>query len=101
MEANPGTVEADRFVNINAPGINRILIGVQSFSEPKLQRLGRIHRPGRGQRAARLATGLGLAQFNLDLMHGLPDQSLEEALDDPRQAIELANPPHLSVSADH
>jgi oxygen-independent coproporphyrinogen-3 oxidase len=95
MEANPGTVEADRFVEYQRAGVNRISIGVQSFSEPKLQRLGRIHGPEEAKRAARLATGLGLRSFNLDLMHGLPDQTLEEALDDLRQAIEL-NPPHLS-----
>ncbi|RPH26103.1 radical SAM family heme chaperone HemW [Buttiauxella warmboldiae] len=95
MEANPGTVEADRFVSYQRAGVNRISIGVQSFSEPKLKRLGRIHDAGEAQRAARLASGLGLRSFNLDLMHGLPDQSLEEALDDLRQAIEL-NPPHLS-----
>lgn len=45
MEANPGTVEADRFVEYQRAGVNRISIGVQSFSEPKLQRLGRIHGP--------------------------------------------------------
>ena len=93
MEANPGTVEADRFVEYQRAGINRISIGVQSFSEQKLQRLGRIHGPQEARRAANLASGLGLRSFNLDLMHGLPDQSLEEALDDLRQAIAL-NPPH-------
>lgn len=95
MEANPGTVEADRFVDYQRAGVNRISIGVQSFSETKLQRLGRIHGPQEAKRAAHLASGLGLRSFNLDLMHGLPDQSLEEALDDLRQAIAL-NPPHLS-----
>ncbi|ELY2495512.1 radical SAM family heme chaperone HemW [Cronobacter muytjensii] len=95
MEANPGTVEADRFVEYQRAGVNRISIGVQSFSEPKLTRLGRIHGPEEAKRAARLASGLGLRSFNLDLMHGLPDQSLAEALDDLRQAIAL-NPPHLS-----
>lgn len=95
MEANPGTVEADRFALYQQAGINRISIGVQSFSEAKLQRLGRIHGPEEAKRAAHLASGLGLRSFNLDLMHGLPDQSLEEAIDDLRQAIAL-NPPHLS-----
>ena len=85
MEANPGTVEADRFVEYQRAGINRISIGVQSFSEQKLQRLGRIHGPQEAKRAANLASGLGLRSFNLDLMHGLPDQSLEEALE--RQEI--------------
>ncbi|MDF7759320.1 radical SAM family heme chaperone HemW [Kosakonia cowanii] len=95
MEANPGTVEADRFTDYQRAGVNRISIGVQSFSEAKLQRLGRIHGPEEAKRAARLASGLGLRSFNLDLMHGLPDQTLEEALDDLRQAIAL-DPPHLS-----
>ncbi|WP_233964646.1 radical SAM family heme chaperone HemW [Pectobacterium versatile] len=95
MEANPGTVEADRFSGYQRAGINRISIGVQSFDPQKLTRLGRIHGPDEAKRAAHLATGLGLRSFNLDLMHGLPDQSLEEALDDLRQAIAL-NPPHLS-----
>lgn len=95
MEANPGTVEADRFIGYQKAGINRISIGVQSFSEPKLKRLGRIHDASEAKRAAHLAEGLGLRSFNLDLMHGLPDQTLEEALDDLRQAIAL-NPPHLS-----
>jgi len=95
MEANPGTVEADRFSGYQRAGINRISIGVQSFSPEKLQRLGRIHGPEEAKRAAHLAADLGLRSFNLDLMHGLPDQSLEEALDDLRQAIAL-NPPHLS-----
>ena len=95
MEANPGTVEADRFEEYQRAGVNRISIGVQSFSEPKLKRLGRIHDAGEAKRAARLAASLGLRSFNLDLMHGLPDQSLDEALDDLRQAIAL-NPPHLS-----
>ncbi|RKO74565.1 YggW family oxidoreductase [Pectobacterium parmentieri] len=95
MEANPGTVEADRFSGYQRAGINRISIGVQSFDAQKLTRLGRIHGPDEAKRAAQLATGLGLRSFNLDLMHGLPDQSLDEALDDLRQAIAL-NPPHLS-----
>ena len=73
-------VEADRFVDYQRAGVNRISIGVQSFSEEKLKRLGRIHGPQEAKRAANLASGLGLRSFNLDLMHGLPDQSLEEAL---------------------
>lgn len=95
MEANPGTVEADRFSGYQRAGVNRISIGVQSFSSEKLERLGRIHGPDEAKRAAHLATDLGLRSFNLDLMHGLPNQTLEEALDDLRQAIAL-NPPHLS-----
>lgn len=95
MEANPGTVETDRFSGYQKAGINRISIGVQSFGDDKLIRLGRIHDAGEAKRAARLAATLGLRSFNLDLMHGLPEQHLGEALSDLRQAIELA-PPHLS-----
>ncbi|PHM47695.1 radical SAM family heme chaperone HemW [Xenorhabdus miraniensis] len=95
MEANPGTIEADRFSAYQQAGINRISIGVQSFGSDKLIRLGRIHGPEEAKRAAKLADGLGLRSFNLDLMHGLPNQTLNEAVNDLRQAIELS-PPHLS-----
>lgn len=95
MEANPGTVEAGRFEAYQAAGVNRISIGVQSFNEQKLTRLGRIHNGAEAKSAAQLAQRLNLRSFNLDLMHGLPDQTLDEALDDLKQAIAL-NPPHLS-----
>lgn len=95
MEANPGTVEAERFAGFQRAGINRISIGVQSFGDDKLIRLGRIHGAEEAKNAARLAKQLGLRSFNLDLMHGLPDQSLSQALSDLQQAIELS-PPHLS-----
>ncbi|NLS12887.1 radical SAM family heme chaperone HemW [Vibrio sp. SM6] len=95
MEANPGTVEATRFKGYLAAGVNRISIGVQSFDNQKLQRLGRIHDSAEAQKAARLAHDIGLPSFNLDLMHGLPDQTIEEALSDLDEAIAL-NPPHLS-----
>lgn len=101
MEANPGTVEADRFSGYQRAGVNRISIGVQSFSAEKLTRLGRIHGPEEAKRAATLATGLGLRSFNLDLMHGLPDQSLEEALDDLRRAYRSQSASPVVVSADH
>lgn len=95
MEANPGTVEANRFIAYQQAGINRISIGIQSFDEHKLKRLGRIHDSQEAKNAANLAQKLNLRSFNLDLMHGLPEQTLEQALSDLQQAIEL-NPPHLS-----
>ena len=95
MEANPGTVEADKFAGFQRAGINRISIGVQSFQQEKLTRLGRIHGPEEARKAAELAHAIELPTFNLDLMHGLPDQSLEDALYDLQQAIDCA-PPHLS-----
>lgn len=95
MEANPGTIEAERFAGYRKVGVTRISIGVQSFDPEKLQRLGRIHGKDEALRAAQLAHTIGLNSFNLDLMHGLPDQSTEQALADLDQAIAL-NPPHLS-----
>lgn len=95
LEANPGTFEQDKFVAYRKLGINRLSIGVQSFHPQKLEALGRIHTGDEALRAAEMARRAGFDNFNLDLMHGLPDQSLEEALDDVRQAIALA-PTHLS-----
>ncbi|WP_139461315.1 radical SAM family heme chaperone HemW [Aeromonas veronii] len=95
MEANPGTVEADKFAGFQRAGINRISIGVQSFQQEKLTRLGRIHGPEEARKAAALAHAIKLPTFNLDLMHGLPDQSLDDGLYDLQQAIDCA-PPHLS-----
>ena len=95
LEANPGTFEQDKFKAYRQTGINRLSIGVQSFQPSKLEKLGRIHNGDEAVRAADMARAAGFDNFNLDLMHGLPDQSLEEALDDLRQAIALA-PTHLS-----
>ncbi|EPF2930370.1 radical SAM family heme chaperone HemW [Vibrio navarrensis] len=95
MEANPGTIEAKRFAGYRAAGVTRISIGVQSFEAEKLERLGRIHGEQEAVAAAQLAHQIGLNSFNLDLMHGLPDQSIDQALADLDKAIEL-NPPHLS-----
>ncbi|HIF9411026.1 TPA: radical SAM family heme chaperone HemW [Photobacterium damselae] len=95
MEANPGTVEAGRFQAYQQAGVNRISIGIQSFQDEKLKRLGRIHGAQEAITAAKLAAEAGLDSFNIDLMHGLPDQSINDALADLAQAIGL-NPPHLS-----
>lgn len=95
LEANPGTVEQGRFAEYRAAGINRLSIGVQSFAEEQLQRLGRIHSRGEALRAAEAAHGAGLENFNLDLMFGLPGQNPALALADVEQAIELS-PAHIS-----
>ncbi|EKO3501717.1 radical SAM family heme chaperone HemW [Vibrio fluvialis] len=95
MEANPGTIEAERFAGYHHVGVTRISIGVQSFEPEKLTRLGRIHGRDEAVNAAKLAHQIGLNSFNLDLMHGLPDQTLDQALADLDRAIEL-EPPHLS-----
>nr|WP_207232187.1 radical SAM family heme chaperone HemW [Corallincola spongiicola] len=95
LEANPGTVESDKFAQFQQAGINRISIGVQSFQPQKLQALGRIHGRNEAINAAQMAQQAGLQSFNLDLMHGLPDQSVADAIADLTQGIALA-PPHLS-----
>ncbi|MCD1598064.1 radical SAM family heme chaperone HemW [Rheinheimera aquimaris] len=95
MEANPGTVEAERFAGYVAAGVTRFSIGVQSFQSAQLTALGRIHDSDEAIAAAKLAKALPLKSFNLDLMHGLPQQNVAGALADLQQAIDLA-PPHLS-----
>lgn len=95
LEANPGTFETERFAGFVRAGINRLSIGIQSFHNEHLQRLGRIHNPDQAKTAARHAQTLPLRSFNLDLMHGLPEQTLAQAMADLEQALEL-EPPHLS-----
>ena len=95
LEANPGTVEADKFIAFAKAGVTRLSIGVQSFESDKLLKLGRIHNVNQAKVAANLAHESGVKSFNIDLMHGLPNQSLENALDDLKTAISL-QPDHLS-----
>lgn len=95
LEANPGTVDQEKFRGYRALGINRLSMGVQSFSPEKLQVLGRIHGRNEALRAAEAARNAGFDNFNIDLMHGLPGQSLEEAVADVQQAIDL-KPTHVS-----
>ena len=94
LEANPGTVEADKFAAFRDAGVNRLSLGIQSFNPVQLRALGRIH----DDREARRAIEIALAHFdnfNLDLMYGLPGQTLEQALYDVDSALSFA-PPHLS-----
>ncbi|MDX2367421.1 MAG: radical SAM family heme chaperone HemW [Colwellia sp.] len=95
LEANPGTVEADKFIGFAKAGVTRLSIGVQSFESDKLLKLGRIHNVSQAKFAAHLAHESGVKSFNLDLMHGLPNQTLDNALDDLKTAINL-KPDHLS-----
>ncbi len=95
LEANPGTVEQARFREYRAAGINRLSIGIQSFDDTLLQRLGRIHGRAEALRAAEAAHAAGFDNFNLDLMFGLPGQDLAGALADLDTALDLA-PSHLS-----
>ena len=95
LEANPGTLEAGRFAGFREAGINRLSIGVQSFDAKHLAKLGRIHGPDEARAAVAEARAAGFDNFNLDLMHALPEQTTEQALDDLRQALALS-PTHLS-----
>ena len=95
LEANPGTFEAEKFKGYRQLGINRLSIGIQSFRDEQLKALGRIHSADEAIRAVEMARNAGFDNFNLDLMHGLPDQTLDMALADIQQALDL-NPTHLS-----
>lgn len=95
MEANPGTVEHDRFEAYRAAGVNRISLGIQTFDDRHLRTLGRIHDAGQAVRAIESVIGAGFDNFNLDLMWALPDQTEAEALADVERALAF-DPPHLS-----
>ncbi|KHF76447.1 Radical coproporphyrinogen III oxidase [Acinetobacter sp. neg1] len=88
LEANPGTVEHDPFADYLATGINRLSLGVQSFDPEHLQRLGRIHTANNALDAIQQARQAGFERVNVDLMHGLPQQTEEQALTDLRLAVE-------------
>ena len=88
LEANPGTVEHDPFAGYLDAGINRLSIGVQSFNTAHLQKLGRIHSNNDAISAIQHAKEAGFQRINVDLMHGLPEQTLEQALYDLKLAVE-------------
>lgn len=95
LEANPGTVEQQRFTGFRAAGVNRLSIGVQSFDDAQLQRLGRIHDSAAADRAIAAARASGFENFNIDIMFGLPEQTEPGALADLARAISH-QPTHLS-----
>lgn len=95
LEANPGTAEANKFRDFRAAGVNRLSLGIQSFDRDHLKALGRIHDDGEARRAIELARE-HFANFNLDLMYALPEQSVAEARADIEQALAW-QPPHLSA----
>ena len=95
LEANPGTFEQAKFKGFREAGINRLSMGLQSFNPQHLQALGRVHNQAEALMAAGIARHAGFTNFNLDLMFGLPQQTLPQALADLQQAIQL-RPTHLS-----
>jgi putative oxygen-independent coproporphyrinogen III oxidase len=95
MEANPGSVEAEKFAGFAKAGINRVSLGIQSFQDVQLKALGRIHNGEEAKRAIAIALD-HFKSVNLDLMYGLPMQTIEDAKKDIETALSF-NAPHLSL----
>ncbi len=95
LEANPGTVDEKHFLQYRHSGVNRLSVGVQSFHAQHLKILGRIHSPEEAERAVKTAQDSGFDNINIDLMFGLPEQTLAQALSDVEQGIALGTE-HLS-----
>jgi oxygen-independent coproporphyrinogen-3 oxidase len=95
LEANPGTVDQERFRGFREAGVNRLSLGIQSFQPQLLQRIGRIHDHRQALTAIEAACAAGFENINLDLMFGLPEQTTEQALSDLQTAITL-HPAHIS-----
>lgn len=89
LEANPGSAEQARFEGYRQAGINRLSIGVQSFDREHLQKLGRIHSSDNAIHAVHSAKSAGFERINIDLMYALPEQTIERAMQDLRQAFAL------------
>jgi len=95
LEANPGTIERGRFAEYRAAGVNRVSLGAQTFDDARLASLGRIHCADETRRAAAELHAAGVANFNIDLMYGLPGQHVDAARRDVEEALAL-HPCHLS-----
>lgn len=95
LEANPGTVEQQRFKDYRALGINRLSLGIQSFNATHLKQLGRIHDDRQAHQAIESARLAGFENINIDLMHGLPQQTYAEGIEDLTTALSY-QPEHLS-----
>lgn len=95
LEANPGTFEQEKFNGFKSAGVNRLSIGIQSFNDTHLKTLGRIHDKQQALTAIETAKNIGFDNINLDLMFGLPQQSIQQAVDDINTACEF-DVPHIS-----
>jgi len=95
VEANPGSSDINCFKSFHQAGVNRLSLGIQSFSDAALKKLGRVHNKAAAYKAYEAARSAGFDNINLDLMQGLPGQTLEAAISDLDQAVALASE-HLS-----
>jgi len=95
MEANPGTIDYENFKGYREAGVNRLSIGIQSFNNDHLKNLGRIHDSEQACKAIEIARKAGFDNLNLDLMFGLPTQSVQQSLEDIEKALAF-KPEHLS-----
>lgn len=95
MEANPGSSEFAKFKGYQSAGVNRLSIGVQSFDDMKLHQLGRVHSSGEARAAIKAAQNAGFDRINIDLMYGLPKQTIAQALADLSAALAF-NTGHIS-----
>lgn len=89
VEVNPGTIDEAKLAVLLQAGVNRLSIGVQSFDDKMLQTIGRIHTSKEAEQAVRLARRYGTTNINIDLMHGLPDQTIEVYKDSLETAVRL------------
>ncbi|MGZ8200215.1 MAG: radical SAM family heme chaperone HemW [Methylosarcina sp.] len=96
LEANPGTFESRKFKDFRLLGINRLSIGIQSFHDEQLQRLGRVHSSEEAVAAVKIAHQAGFDNINLDLMFGLPEATLDTSISDVETALGL-QPAHISL----
>ena len=96
LEANPGTVDANKLISFKERGINRISLGIQTFSARLLEKLGRGHNLDDSYRAISLIKDTKFKSWSLDLIYGLPKQSIQDAIFDFQTAIDL-EPPHISA----
>jgi len=96
LEANPGSMEIEKFQQFRDAGITRLSVGVQSFADDSLQRLGRIHDAEQAHRAIQSVKACQFKSYNIDLMFGLPRQSISDAQHDLDIALSY-QPPHLSL----
>jgi putative oxygen-independent coproporphyrinogen III oxidase len=95
LEANPSTFEAKKFSAYKSLGINRLSIGIQSFNDSHLKALGRVHLAQQAIDAIHIAKQAGFTNFNIDLMHGLPNQTAVDAISDLKTALSF-QPTHIS-----